>query len=88
MASVEFVNVTKRFGKVEAVRDLSLSIADGEFMTMPNFDGALAFQIPNTNHTICATTEQLCAIGTKGKAAYPVCMAAQRRTQMTRRTIP
>ncbi len=33
MASVEFVNVTKRFGKVEAVRDLSLSIADGEFMT-------------------------------------------------------
>ncbi len=33
MASVEFVNVSKRFGKVEAVRDLSLHIADGEFMT-------------------------------------------------------
>ena len=33
-SSVEFVNVTKRFGRVEAVRDLSLTIADGEFMTL------------------------------------------------------
>ena len=42
MASVEFVNVTKRFGKVEAVRDLSLSIADGEFMTPETVELELA----------------------------------------------
>ncbi|MBA3416141.1 MAG: ABC transporter ATP-binding protein [Chloroflexia bacterium] len=34
MASVEFVHVTKRYGRVEAVSDLSLRIADGEFMTL------------------------------------------------------
>lgn len=33
MASVVFEHVTKQFGKVEAVRDLNLAIADGEFMT-------------------------------------------------------
>jgi ABC-type sugar transport system ATPase subunit len=34
MASVEFDHVTKRFGRVEAVRDLSLRIEDGQFMTL------------------------------------------------------
>src|SRR5688500_7108916 len=34
MASVDFVHVTKRFGRVEAVRDLELRIEDGEFMTL------------------------------------------------------
>ncbi|MCC6314825.1 MAG: ABC transporter ATP-binding protein, partial [Thermomicrobiales bacterium] len=34
MAAVEFVNVTKRYGRVDAVRELSLKIADGEFMTL------------------------------------------------------
>ncbi len=34
MASVVFEHVTKRFGRVEAVRDLNLEIPDGEFMTL------------------------------------------------------
>jgi multiple sugar transport system ATP-binding protein len=34
MASVRFQNVTKRYGKVEAVRDLNLEIPDGQFMTL------------------------------------------------------
>ena len=34
MASVRFVDVTKRFGKVEAVSALNLDIPDGEFMTL------------------------------------------------------
>jgi multiple sugar transport system ATP-binding protein len=33
VASVVFEHVSKRFGKVEAVRDLNLEIPDGEFMT-------------------------------------------------------
>ena len=32
MASVELSNITKTFGKVEAVRDVSLSVADRELM--------------------------------------------------------
>ncbi len=34
MASVQFAHVSKRFARVEAVRDLSLDIEDGEFMTL------------------------------------------------------
>jgi len=34
LASVLFDHVTKRYGKVEAVRDLTLEIADGQFMTL------------------------------------------------------
>ena len=34
MASVAFEHVTKRFGKITAVNDLNLEIADGEFMTL------------------------------------------------------
>lgn len=34
MANVKFINVTKRFGKVTAVRDLKLEVADREFMTL------------------------------------------------------
>jgi multiple sugar transport system ATP-binding protein len=34
MASVELIDVTKRFGDVEAVKDLTLDIADKEFMTL------------------------------------------------------
>ncbi len=34
MATVEFRGVTKRFGDVVAVDDLSLSVADGEFMVL------------------------------------------------------
>ena len=34
MGSVRLVNVTKRFGKVEAVSHLDLDIPDGQFMTL------------------------------------------------------
>jgi multiple sugar transport system ATP-binding protein len=34
VANVKFSHVTKRFGKVEAVQDLSLEVADQEFMTL------------------------------------------------------
>ena len=34
MGSVRFEHVTKRYGKVEAVRDLNLDIPDGHFMTL------------------------------------------------------
>jgi multiple sugar transport system ATP-binding protein len=34
LASVRFEGVTKRYGKVEAVRDLYLHIPDGQFMTL------------------------------------------------------
>jgi multiple sugar transport system ATP-binding protein len=34
VASVTFEKVSKRYGKVEAVHDLNLQIADGEFMTL------------------------------------------------------
>ncbi len=34
MASVVFEHVTKRYGRVEAVRDLNLEIPDGQFMTL------------------------------------------------------
>lgn len=34
MATVNFTQVTKRFGKVDAVQDLNLAVADKEFMTL------------------------------------------------------
>jgi multiple sugar transport system ATP-binding protein len=34
VGSVRFEHVTKRYGKVEAVRDLNLEIPDGQFMTL------------------------------------------------------
>jgi multiple sugar transport system ATP-binding protein len=34
LGSVRFEGVTKRYGKVEAVRDLNLAIPDGQFMTL------------------------------------------------------
>jgi len=40
MADVSLVNVSKRFGAVEAVRHLSLSVADGEFVVLLGPTGA------------------------------------------------
>ena len=40
MGSVRFVDVDKRFGTVEAVRGLSLDIADGEFMVLVGPSGS------------------------------------------------
>lgn len=40
MAEVSLIGVSKRFGAVEAVRDLSLSIADGEFVVLLGPTGA------------------------------------------------
>ena len=40
MASVELQGVTKRFGPVTAVRDLTLAIADGEFVVLRGPTGA------------------------------------------------
>ncbi|WP_201839022.1 ABC transporter ATP-binding protein [Microvirga zambiensis] len=40
MASVEFVRISKRFKDVEAVADLSLTIADGEFVVLLGPTGA------------------------------------------------
>ncbi|WP_050629873.1 ABC transporter ATP-binding protein [Bradyrhizobium viridifuturi] len=40
MADVTLRNVTKRFGAVEAVRDLSLTVGDGEFLVLLGPSGA------------------------------------------------
>src|SRR5918995_3119155 len=40
MAGVRFSDVSKRFGEVEAVRALSLDIADGEFMVLVGPSGS------------------------------------------------
>lgn len=40
MADVSLVDISKRFGSVESVRDLSLSIADGEFIVLLGPTGA------------------------------------------------
>src|SRR3954451_15416465 len=40
MAGVRFVDVGKRFGAVEAVVDLSLEIADGEFVVLVGPSGS------------------------------------------------
>jgi multiple sugar transport system ATP-binding protein len=40
MAEISLLNVSKRFGTVDAVRDLSLSIADGEFVVLLGPTGA------------------------------------------------
>jgi len=40
MADISLIDVSKRFGAVEAVRDLSLSIADGEFVVLLGPTGA------------------------------------------------
>jgi ABC-type sugar transport system ATPase subunit len=40
VAGVSFASVTKRFGAVEAVRSLSLEIADGEFMVLVGPSGS------------------------------------------------
>ena len=40
MADVSLVDVSKRFGAVEAVQNLSLSIADGEFVVLLGPTGA------------------------------------------------
>src|SRR4051794_12502016 len=40
MGEVAFHDVVKRFGAIEAVRDLSLGIADGEFMVLVGPSGS------------------------------------------------
>jgi ABC-type sugar transport system ATPase subunit len=40
MAAVRFADVDKRFGKVEAVRGLTLDVADGEFMVLVGPSGS------------------------------------------------
>ena len=40
MAEVALRHVSKRFGEIEAVRDLSLAIADGEFVVLLGPTGA------------------------------------------------
>src|ERR671918_947399 len=40
MAAVRFVGVSKRFGDVEAVRALTLDIADGEFVVLVGPSGS------------------------------------------------
>ena len=40
MADLALTTVSKRFGDVEAVRDLSLSVADGEFLVLLGPTGA------------------------------------------------
>src|SRR5215207_11617504 len=40
MAAVRFIDVDKRFGDVDAVRGLSLDIADGEFMVLVGPSGS------------------------------------------------
>src|SRR3712207_5203552 len=40
MAAVAFDGVTKRFGRVEAVRALDLAVADGEFMVLVGPSGS------------------------------------------------
>ena len=40
MADISLVDVSKRFGAVEAVQNLSLSIADGEFVVLLGPTGA------------------------------------------------
>jgi multiple sugar transport system ATP-binding protein len=40
VAEISLLNVSKRFGTVDAVRDLSLSIADGEFVVLLGPTGA------------------------------------------------
>jgi ABC-type sugar transport system ATPase subunit len=40
MAAVRYVDVDKRFGRVEAVRGLSLDVADGEFMVLVGPSGS------------------------------------------------
>ncbi|MGH2969530.1 MAG: ATP-binding cassette domain-containing protein, partial [Solirubrobacteraceae bacterium] len=40
MAGVGFERVDKRFGSIEAVRELSLAIADGEFMVLVGPSGS------------------------------------------------
>jgi len=41
MAEVVLRHVSKRFGNIEAVRNLSLSIADGEFVVLLGPTGAM-----------------------------------------------
>ena len=40
MAEVEIRGVSKAFGKAQAVRDLSLTVADGEFVALLGPTGA------------------------------------------------
>src|SRR5688500_20271493 len=40
MSSVAFRGVSKRFGRVEAVRDLTLEVADGELMVLVGPSGS------------------------------------------------
>src|ERR687887_2517493 len=40
MAAVRYVDVDKRFGRVEAVRGLTLDVADGEFMVLVGPSGS------------------------------------------------
>jgi multiple sugar transport system ATP-binding protein len=40
MADISLVDVSKRFGAVEAVQNLSLSVADGEFVVLLGPTGA------------------------------------------------
>src|SRR2546430_8510144 len=40
MADISLVDVSKRFGTMDAVRDLSLSVADGEFVVLLGPTGA------------------------------------------------
>ncbi len=40
MAKVELTNITKRFGKVTALNDVSITIKDGEFFVLLGASGA------------------------------------------------
>jgi ABC-type Fe3+/spermidine/putrescine transport system ATPase subunit len=51
MADVSLQNVSKRFGAIEAVRELSLAVKDGEFVVLLGPSGAGKTTIPRDRAT-------------------------------------
>ena len=85
MAGVSFEAVTKRYGDVEAVRELSLEIADGEFMVLVGPSGSGKTTALRMLAGLEAISEGACGSASARSTASPRATATSRWSSRTTR---